>query len=231
MSEIEKIKFHIKLISESIDTRDHPIPSLVISKDWSEDDLDAAHDIFQKFDEKLESGADVNWVEFEGDFKKRFGMSYQGLKSVVLAFFWNGQWSGVCHAYATEHHCVEFSEITRNRNSFSSLEEQIASILIKNNIDYFKEHAINLRNGDSFRLDFLVTLPQRKIAIEAKSSRSIDHALSTLKIIANVVKASEIANEFWIVTEQISRVDKDSINQTGLKIISIDELEKNLTSN
>lgn len=226
MNEIEKIKYHIQLISETIDHQIHPIPYLVISEDWGKEDLSAAHDIFEKFDAKLERGETVNWYEFEEDFKKRFNMSYQALKSVVLAFFRNGQWDSVCRTYAAEHHCVEFSEISRNQNYSSSLEEQIASVLIRSNIIYSKEDEVRLRNGTSFRVDFLLSLPQRKIAVEAKSSISVETALPKLEVIAETIVSSKIADELWVVTD--SPVTSPLSSSKGINILSVDELERKL---
>lgn len=98
---IEKLEFHVRLLSEELNPSESPIASLVIGCDWAEADLDRAHDIFQKYDELLTEKADVNWHRFEEEFKDQLGITYQGLKSVVLAFHSNGQWTSVCHAYAS----------------------------------------------------------------------------------------------------------------------------------
>ncbi len=37
--------------------------------------------------------------EFEKDFDDELGVSYQGLKSIISAFYRNGQWTNVCEAY------------------------------------------------------------------------------------------------------------------------------------
>ena len=34
--ELEKLKFHIRLIGETIDNRSYPIPFLVIEMDWND---------------------------------------------------------------------------------------------------------------------------------------------------------------------------------------------------
>ena len=114
--QIEKLQFQMKLVGESLDSREHPIPALVISMDWSDADLDKAHDIFEKFDGILESGETPNWAEFEKDFKDQFGIGYQTLKMVVLAFHRNFQWTQVCEIYAKAHECMEFHEITRPKS-------------------------------------------------------------------------------------------------------------------
>ena len=115
--ELEKIKFHIRLIGETIDHRSYPIPFLVIEMDWDDKDLDTAHDIFEKYDNKLEREEKVNWQEFETELRKTFGIGNQIVKSIVLAFYRNHQWTRVCAGYAKAHECIEFHEIMRSKNA------------------------------------------------------------------------------------------------------------------
>lgn len=112
-NEIKKLKFHISLIGETLDYRNNPIPALVIQMDWNEKDLDAAHDIFEKYDNMLEAKEEVNWRAFEMELREKFGIGYQTVKSIVLAFYRNHQWTEVCTLYARSCECVEFHEITR----------------------------------------------------------------------------------------------------------------------
>ncbi|EFN7494463.1 DUF1878 family protein, partial [Escherichia coli] len=53
--EIEKLKYHIRILGESIDYHNHPVESLILSMDWDEKDINRAHDIFEKYDEKINS--------------------------------------------------------------------------------------------------------------------------------------------------------------------------------
>src|SRR4029453_12529961 len=114
--EVEKIKFHIRLIGETIDHRSYPIPFLVIEMDWDDKDLDKANDIFEKYDNKLERGEEVNWTEFQMELQKTFGIGYQTVKSIVLAFYRNRQWTRVCAGYAQAYECIEFHEINRSES-------------------------------------------------------------------------------------------------------------------
>jgi len=111
--ELEKVKFHIRLIGETIDHRTYPVPSLVIEMDWDSDDLNRAHDIFEKYDTKLQNEEEVNWTYFESELRKIFDIGYQKVKSIILAFFRNHQWTEVCTLYAKSHMCKEFHEIAR----------------------------------------------------------------------------------------------------------------------
>ncbi len=101
VARLEKLEFHVKLLAESLNHTENPIASLVVDFNWSEQDLDSAHDIFEMFDKKLHESKKINWNELEKEFTQKLNISYQGLKSVVLAFNRNGQWTEVCHAYAS----------------------------------------------------------------------------------------------------------------------------------
>lgn len=115
-NQIEKIKFHIGLLADAIDYQAHPVELLVVSKDWSREDLDAAHDIFDKWDKIIRDGGKINHREFEFDFQDKLGVGYQGVKSVVNAFYKNDQWTDVCEAFVDSmgpHPSVEYLAIAR----------------------------------------------------------------------------------------------------------------------
>jgi len=101
LARLEKIEFHVKLLAESLNHVENPTASLVVQFDWAERDLDLAHDIFETFDNKISESQEVNWYDFENEFNLKLNITYQGLKAVVLAFYRNGQWTEVCHAYAS----------------------------------------------------------------------------------------------------------------------------------
>lgn len=101
IARLEKLEFHVRLLAESLNHTENPTASLVVDFNWSEQDLDLAHDIFETFDIKISESKNINWYEFEKEFQEKLNISYQGLKSVVLAFNRNGQWTEVCHAYAS----------------------------------------------------------------------------------------------------------------------------------
>ena len=113
--EIAKIKFHISMLNNYQNYVNNPIGSLVIEFDWSEEDLDKAHDIFEKYDKKIiEGGLDGNLHSLmEKDFNEDLNLGYQEVKSVVLAFFRESRWVTVCVEFVKsyEYEPVEFSEI------------------------------------------------------------------------------------------------------------------------
>lgn len=112
--ELEKLKFQMKLVGESLSFEEHPMASLVIEMDWSNQELNIAHDIFEIYDSQLEAGEKPNWIEFESEFDRQLGVGYQMLKLVVLAFYRNFQWTRVCEVYANENDCMEFHSITKS---------------------------------------------------------------------------------------------------------------------
>lgn len=113
---LNKLEYHISILSECIDFERYPVQSLILSMGWDEAQLDKAHDIFQIYDEKLNSGEAINWSEFEHALRNEFSIGYQTVKSIILAFYNNHQWVEVCHGYAMSFEPstpIEFHSITR----------------------------------------------------------------------------------------------------------------------
>ncbi|MCH7974847.1 MAG: DUF1878 family protein [Bacteroidetes bacterium] len=111
LEEINKIKYHLRLLADTLYDENYPIESLVIELDWSREDLDAAHNIFEEYDKKVEKEEKINWTEFEFRIRDKFGIGYQTVKLIILAFYKNHQWTNVCKGYAKEHDVIEFKEI------------------------------------------------------------------------------------------------------------------------
>jgi len=111
---IKKLSYHVSILGETVDYEKHPVESLILSNNWGEEDINKAHDIFDRWDNILESGGKMNTIKFESEFKTELEISYQGLKSVILAFYRNHQWTNVCEAYvdafgatpASEYHSI-----------------------------------------------------------------------------------------------------------------------------
>lgn len=96
---IEKLVYHVSLLGETIDYEKYPVEALILSMKWDRADLNKAHDIFERWDHRLENGGEMKTGEFESDFNRELKISYQDLKSVILAFYKNHQWTNVCEAY------------------------------------------------------------------------------------------------------------------------------------
>ncbi|WP_259781200.1 hypothetical protein [Aestuariispira ectoiniformans] len=111
-AEIKKIKFQISLIGEAIRYNENPLTSLVIELDWSEEDLEAAHDCFEQAETVLNNNPqDFNNVMFEKLFKEKLGVGYQRVKAIVLAFYREHRWTSVCVAYANSFGDTRPSEL------------------------------------------------------------------------------------------------------------------------
>lgn len=96
---IKKLIYHVSLIGETIDNENYPVESLILSMNWSRADITKAHDIFERWNKRLENGEKMSTAEFERDFDTELGVGYQSLKSIILAFYKNYQWTNVCEAY------------------------------------------------------------------------------------------------------------------------------------
>lgn len=114
VKQLKKLKYQVEIVAQTIDHRKHPLEALVLQKGWGEAELEKAHNIFEKWDEVLERGEAMNSDAFEDDFRASLNQNYQGLKSIVLAFYRNSQWTNVCEAYVDsfgKSPSVEFFEI------------------------------------------------------------------------------------------------------------------------
>lgn len=96
---LEKLEYQISILGNAIDYERFPIESLIMSMNWDRGDIDKVHDVFERWDNRLEKGDKFNQSEFEKDFEEAVGVSYQGLKSIIIAFWENHQWTNVCEAY------------------------------------------------------------------------------------------------------------------------------------
>ena len=116
VEQIKKLQYQVQTLAHCIDYERYPVESLVLSMNWDNSQLNRAHDIFQKYDEKLGKTEERDWFEFEHELRDEFGIGYQTVKSIVLAFFNNHQWVDVCHGYAMSFEPttpIEFHSITR----------------------------------------------------------------------------------------------------------------------
>ena len=117
MAELEKIKYHIRLINNRLadiddkidcDFHSDPVASLVIERDWSEDDLTRAHDIFERYRgaQHREFSRDLEYA-----LRRDFGIDTGPAKDIIVAFWRGGKWVNVCTEYAKANRGAEFHEI------------------------------------------------------------------------------------------------------------------------
>ena len=114
--ELKKLQYHVKIIGECLDYKLNPLESLILSMNWDDSQIKKAHNIFEKYDNKLLEKEDVNWKEFEMALKDEFSIGNQAIKAIILAFHRNHQWMEVCRGYAMSFEPstpVEFHSITK----------------------------------------------------------------------------------------------------------------------
>lgn len=224
-AEFQKIKFHIRLLAQVIDASDYPTEALVLSMDWSEEELDVAHDIFEAYEEKLSGSSQVNWHAFERQFEEQLGVGYQALKSIVLAFYRNSQWVDVCVAYAQSAPCAEFGEILRQRGGTeTSLDDSVEAQLVAASVEYRKNAVLDNEQTKIF-VDFLCTLGGRSVAIETKQGRFTQmRAVAAAKWAVTLLSTGEV-NEVWLITTKPLNKDEVAfLDVTNIRIIPLVEL-------
>jgi hypothetical protein len=111
--EVEKLRFQMRMVADTLDFHDNPIAYLVIVLNWDDEDLKTANDIFEKYNQRLENEEEVPWKEMEFELKDAFSIGYQTVKTVILAFYHNGQWTNVCRWFAEGQDVSEFKVIRR----------------------------------------------------------------------------------------------------------------------
>lgn len=113
---VEKLQYQVSILGQAIDYDSFPIQSLIMGMNWGPGDIDKAHDIFEDWDKRLENGESMNTSAFESAFEQALGVTYQGLKPIIVAFWENGQWTNVCEAYVDSFGktpSVEYHRIAR----------------------------------------------------------------------------------------------------------------------
>lgn len=221
MSEIQKIKYQLALLAESLDSRDHPIPALVISLDWSQEDLSGAHDIFQEYDEKLDEEQVISWGEFENEFQEKLNLGYQKIKSVILAFYRNQQWTDVCAAYAHAYPCAEFHEI--NREAGKIYEQSIAGVIGSTGIVWQRNFLLPLGPGHFTEVDFFFSIEGKRIIVEAKNTVDAKDA-NNLMVKWNHVHGKNAADALVVVTENCTLDARELLSKDDIFVFSKSEL-------
>lgn len=110
-AELAKLRYHVQMLANTIDFRENPIEHLVVAMNWSEQDLDDALDLFEKYDLAFTTSGALQGGLLERELKERFEITYQTVKDIVLAFWRNGNFPDVCVEYARQHRVAEFDEM------------------------------------------------------------------------------------------------------------------------
>jgi|GEM_PF-1401216 len=164
--EINKLKFQIGIISETINNENYPIQSLVLSKNWGKNELDTLYDVFEEIQDEFENNKN-SVQKLESLLKDKLGLHYQSVKSVILALYRNGQYQDICMIYAMKNMVLEFHEIKRD---FDKHAKTIFEQIKKNLSNKFSgEKTIQeIFNDDKLwnNIDFGIRIPFTKEFIE-----------------------------------------------------------------
>ena len=98
-TEIQKLEYQIKKLTYTVDHQKYPVEKLILEMDWSEKQFNEVNNIFEKYDNKLREGKEVEWTKFETAFKELFNICPETVKSIVEAFYRDGLWTNVCEKY------------------------------------------------------------------------------------------------------------------------------------
>ncbi|WP_448150340.1 hypothetical protein [Labrys miyagiensis] len=116
---IKKLQYQVRIIGSAIDYKQNPIESLILEMDWDETGIGKVHDIFEKWHKLISNGTNLTSGAFENDFRS-INVDYQALKSIILAFYRNGQWVDVCEAYVDSFGAspsIEYHSIMRRERT------------------------------------------------------------------------------------------------------------------
>ena len=221
-AEFEKIKYHIRLLAETIDHKMYPIPSLVLALDWSESDLDRAHDVFDKYDQALNGWAVVSWTAFELELRQALNVGYQTVKSIILAFYRNGQWQEVCVNYALAHTSIELHEIIADfKRDPLQLEISVERLLTRLGVEYKREEQ---------GADFLVKRGNEVIAIEVKaitSRVSASHLVNLRRQLEAICERTGASRSILVIPDEEALDHIRSVLDPSI-VYSIGQLEREL---
>ncbi len=110
-NELLKIKYHIKLLSKTIDKEEYPIEAMIVDMNWNENQFQACNKIFEKYDSLVTKNGEANSQNFEFELRDQFGIEKVKIRKVVKAFYKKDMWVGICFRYAEENQHPDFNEI------------------------------------------------------------------------------------------------------------------------
>jgi len=107
MEELEKAKYHIKQLVNSIERKpDNAIQCMIVEMGFSEADVGKMYDILDKYDRALESGGNIDGLEME--LRSELDIGYQEVKTIIISMFENHRFVPLCREYASDNQCMEF---------------------------------------------------------------------------------------------------------------------------
>lgn len=83
--------------------------------EWDDETINSIRSIFENYSMRIINEEEISWRGFEMELRDKFKVSYQAVKSIVLAFYKNKEYTDVCRGYAKEHDVIEFKEINKSK--------------------------------------------------------------------------------------------------------------------
>ena len=130
-TEINKLKFQLGILGQTIDFEKHAVASLVFEFDWNEEQLDAVYDCFEIADGMINEGSGgllkegkLSHIAFEEMFRTKVPIGYQGLKAIVLSFYREDRYISVCTEYVKSHGDVVPVEYHRIQKDIQEMESR-----------------------------------------------------------------------------------------------------------
>ena len=112
-TELEKVKFHLRKMSEEIDSKSCPLACLSITMDWSEGDLKNVIDMFYRYREALHNGEKIDLEVLRNSLMNLTNSNYDEVKDIIVALYRSQRFEvvEVCEKFAEANSCAEFNEI------------------------------------------------------------------------------------------------------------------------
>ena len=112
-TQLEKVNFHLRMISEEIDSNSCPIAWLSITMDWTEDDLKNVIDMFYEYHKALHNGEKINLDRLKRSLMNMTDSNYDKVKNIILALHRSQRFEvvDVCEKFAEVNDCAEFNQI------------------------------------------------------------------------------------------------------------------------
>ena len=112
-TELEKVKFHLRKMSEEIDSESCPLAWLSITMDWSEGDLNNVIDMFYGYRKALQNGEKIDFGELRNSLMSITNSDFDKVKEIILALYRSQRFevAEVCRKFAEAYDYTEFNEI------------------------------------------------------------------------------------------------------------------------
>lgn len=106
--QLEKLKFQVKMLSDSVDYDKHPIGGVIVSMDFDQDQFDTLHNIFEKYNNMIitEQCTYQYLSTFEYELKTALDIDEEKLSNVIFSFHQNYQWTSICDAW------IEYNDLS-----------------------------------------------------------------------------------------------------------------------